>query len=148
MFSDAEKLTSRFWVLNRKSNGSFQVSFLFKTLSKNREVIFCVRLRKRILIFRQHTTIINLIPNDSRSSTQSQTPTLEPNHLRMGGSFFAFPCRICSRFALFPILWCTPSPQPIVNGNFSRRRPHHGAIPQPVVTSTSRVYHLHWSGRF
>jgi len=44
ILNNAEKLTSRFWVLNRKSNGSFQVSFLFKTLSKNREVIFCVRL--------------------------------------------------------------------------------------------------------
>jgi hypothetical protein len=44
--SNAEKLTSRFWLLNRKSNGSFQVSFVFKSLSKNREVIFCVRLRK------------------------------------------------------------------------------------------------------
>jgi hypothetical protein len=28
----AEKLTSRFWVLNRESNGSLQVSFLFKSL--------------------------------------------------------------------------------------------------------------------
>ncbi len=42
--SNAEKLTSRFWVLNRKSNASFQVSFLFKSLSKNREVIFCIIL--------------------------------------------------------------------------------------------------------
>jgi len=47
--SNAEKLISRFWVLNWKPNGSFQVSFLFKTLSKNREVIFCVILiRKNI----------------------------------------------------------------------------------------------------
>jgi hypothetical protein len=49
-FSPAEKLTSRFWVLNRKSNGSFQVSFLFKSLSKNREVIFCVILNYQILM--------------------------------------------------------------------------------------------------
>ena len=44
LVNNAEKLTSRFWVLNRKSNGSFQVSFLFKSLKKNREVIFCVIL--------------------------------------------------------------------------------------------------------
>jgi hypothetical protein len=48
--SNAEKLTSRFWVLNRKLNGSFQVSFLFKTPSKNREVIFCVRLSTLIAL--------------------------------------------------------------------------------------------------
>jgi len=48
LISNAEKLTSRFWVLNRTSNGSFQGSFLFKSPSKNREVIFRVRLSIRL----------------------------------------------------------------------------------------------------
>ncbi len=52
--SNAEKITSRFWVLNRKSNGSFQVSFLFKSLKKNREVIFCVIPRLKITCFWNH----------------------------------------------------------------------------------------------
>ena len=48
MLGNAEKFTSRFWVLNRKSNGSFQVSFLFKSLLKNREVNFCVILNASV----------------------------------------------------------------------------------------------------
>ena len=77
LLNNAEKLTSRFWVLNRNSNGSFQVSFLFKSLKKNREVIFCVILCGFFSACQKKEVADTIFTNGNIYTVDEKNPTAE-----------------------------------------------------------------------